>query len=185
MTLHRTLARVTRLRWRLRGATMWPAFFVVVVAGAVFLDRGTVASVLLAAAGALIVVAALAPLAGLALRRLRPDLPRAIATDYAGTTLLVLLLAAFIVSGLLHRAQARRDRRDLAASYAATSTYVHSQAREFLPGLDRMDAIKVEPGMYRTCVPAGRPLCLFVDVDQSPPGVTRDPERLPNSLWRR
>jgi hypothetical protein len=164
---------------------MWPAFFVVVVAGAVALDRGAVPSVLLSAAAALIVVAALAPLAGLALRRRRPDLPRAIATDYAGTVLLAALLAVFVVAGLLHRAQLRRDDRDLAASYAAASTYVHSQARDHLAGLEGMDAIKVEPGMYRACVPGDRVLCLFVNVEQSPPGVTRDHDTIPNALWRR
>jgi len=51
-----------------------------------------------------------------------------------------------------------------------------------------MNAVRVEVGMYRTCVPGEdpeRPLCLFVETDQSPPGVTRDPERIPNALWRR
>ena len=29
------------------------------------------------------------------------------------------------------------------------------------------------------------PLCLFINVDQSPAGVTKDPDQTPNALWRR
>ena len=74
----------TRLRWRLRGAMLWPAFVAAVVIEAVLLDRlpvagddgpGLFATVLLAGLGILVVVAVAAPLAGRWLRRRRPGLP--------------------------------------------------------------------------------------------------------------
>jgi hypothetical protein len=186
------------MSWRMRGATMWPAFIAATLAEGVLFDvrpftgdgpGGLVPALLLAVAFNLVVVAALAPLAGFALRRRRRDLPRAIATDITGTVLVGVLFAALLAGGLVHHGALAREDRDRAAAYAATSTYVHSQAREYLARLDAMDAVRVEPGMFRTCVPDGhdpmKPLCFFVNVDQSPPGVTRDHDRIPNALWRR
>ena len=43
--------------------------------------------------------------------------------------------------------------------------------------------VKLETDSYRVCV-AGReklPLCMFVNTDQSPAGVRRDPSREPNA----
>jgi hypothetical protein len=188
---------MTRLRWRLRGATMWPAFLLLTtVEGMVFQvlpfsgngPSGLVPALLLAAGLNLVVVAGLAPLAGMLLRRRRRDLPRAIAVDQCGTALLALLFASLVVAGLVNRSSVQRDERDLSASYAAASRYVHAQAPAYAGALPAMDAVRVEVGMYRACVPGEdplRPLCLFVNTDQSPPGVTRDPERIPNALWQR
>ncbi|HWI73270.1 MAG TPA: hypothetical protein VNT55_15040, partial [Baekduia sp.] len=62
-----------RLRWRMRGATLWPAFAVAVVADGVLLNElpisgdggpGLFAAVILAGFANLIVIAVLAPLAG-------------------------------------------------------------------------------------------------------------------------
>src|SRR4051812_11035160 len=106
-----TLARVdwTRLRWRMRGAWQWPAFIALTVAEAVLLDvlpvwgdgvGGFVPGLLLAGSLNLVVVALVAPLVGMALRRRRRDLPRTIASDYAGTVLLGLLFAGLVAGGL-------------------------------------------------------------------------------------
>ncbi len=189
---------LTRLRWRLDGATMWPVFVVATLVEGFTLNAlpisgtygpgGTVAALLLATALNLVIVAALAPLAGMLLRRRRRDLPRAVAVDYCGTVLLVLLFAWLLAAGLGNRSEIQRDERHRAASVVATSGYVHSQAREYLGRLESTSTLRVEAGMYRACVPGTdpeRPLCLFVNTDQSPPGVTRDPERVPNALWRR
>src|SRR4051812_50151614 len=85
-----------RLRWRLRGAMLWPAFMVAVVVEAVLLDRlpvsgddgpGLFAAVLLAGFANLLLVAVAPPLAGRWLRRRRPGVPPGIATDRAGAGL--------------------------------------------------------------------------------------------------
>src|SRR5213076_1553554 len=77
-------ASLTRLRWRLRGAWMWPAFVALTVADALLLHQLPIATdgvdvvpaLLLAGFLNLVVVAVAAPLAGRLLRRRRPDLPR-------------------------------------------------------------------------------------------------------------
>lgn len=176
---------------------MWPAFVLVTLAEGVAFEAlpfsgrgpgGLVPALLLAMAFNLVVVAGLAPLAAVLLRRRRPDLPRAIANDYCGTVLLALLFAGLLAAGTVNHSSVERDSRARAVSFTAASGYVHAQAHGFATGLDRASTIRVEAGMYRTCVPGtdpGRPLCLFVNTDQSPPGVTRDRERLPNHLWAR
>ena len=188
---------VTRLRWRLRGATMWPAFAAATFVEA-FLWRLLPAAgdgpdyflgaFLIAMALNLIVVAVVAPMAGMVWRRSRrPDLPRAIAIDQAGTVLLGVLLALTVVVGVLHHRGLARDDRERGAAYAAMSNYVHNQAPEVRGRLGRMDAVKVEDGVWRACVPmarAGRALCAYVNVAQSPPGVTRDGDQIPNAQWR-
>jgi hypothetical protein len=189
--------RWTRLRWRLRGAWQWPTFVALTLVEAVLLNElpvwgdgaeGFLPGLLLAGFLNLFVVAVLAPFAGRLLRRRRPDLPRPIASDYAGSGLLVALLMVLVVAGLLHRPALDEERSDRAAQAAAVAHYVASQAPEYEPGLRRLDTMQVDRDVYRSCVPGRDPkrwLCLFVDTDQSPPGVTRDPDRSPNSEYRR
>lgn len=188
---------MSRLRWRLRGATMWPAFAAATVVETVLWSALPPAgdgpdyllgAFLIAMALNLIVVAGLAPVLGVLRRLRRPDLPRAIATDQVGTVLLGVLLAATVVVGIVHRGALTADDRDRDAAYAATSTYVHNQEPAFASRLATMDAIEVEDGIWRSCVPSersGRSLCLFVNVEQAPAGVTRDRDQTPNALWRR
>jgi hypothetical protein len=177
-----------RLRWRMRGAWQWPAFGVLTLADAVLVARlpfhgdgpDWLGAVLLALFVNLLVVAVAAPFAGMLVRRWwRPDLPRMVARDYAGTALLVLVCAALVAGGLAHRAGLRAENADRAAALAATHAYVVEQAPRFRSAPDVM---RMEEDLYRVCV-HGRerlPLCLFVDTAQSPAGVTRDPSRVEN-----
>jgi hypothetical protein len=188
---------LTRLRWRLRGAWQWPSFVAATVAEGILLNElpisgngpgGIVPGLLLATALNLIVVAILAPLTGMLLRRRRRDLPRAIATDYCGTALLGVLLAVLVLAGIVHHSDVMQENRDRVATAAAVSTFVHSQEREYLDRLDAMTILKLETSFYRGCVPddePGRALCLFVNTDQTPAGVKRDPETLPNEAYGR
>ncbi len=189
---------MARLRWRLRGATMWPAFIAATLVETVLWHWLPAAgdgpdyllgAFLIAMALNLIAVAVVAPAVGFGWRHYRrPDLPRAIATDQAGTVLISVLLVATIAVGVVHRQALQADDRDRSAAYVATSTYVHNQDPAFAGRLASMDAIEVEHGVWRACVPSrrtGRALCLFVNVEQSPAGVTRDPDQTPNALWRR
>jgi hypothetical protein len=48
--------------------------------------------------------------------------------------------------------------------------------------------VQLAPEVYRACVPGNDPrrsLCLIVDTDQRPAGVTRDDSMEPNSVLRR
>jgi 4-amino-4-deoxy-L-arabinose transferase-like glycosyltransferase len=185
-----------RLRWRLRGAWMWPAFGVLTLVDGVLLvvlppyegaPPAVFPGVLLALFANLLAVAVVAPFAGLALRRRRPDLPRRIAIDYAGAWLLAAMAALLVVAGLAHRsgAAAEEDRRQAVAK--TVHDYVIASAPEYKAGLDHIDAIRQEPDHYRACVPGAderHSLCLFVRTDQRPPGVTRDTSQVPNSEYR-
>src|SRR3982074_3479070 len=99
----------SRLRWRIRGAWMWPTFVVppVPAGGRVHEPpvrgggMGLLPGVLVAGFSNLFTVAVLAPLIGRLLRRRRTDLPRLIATDYAGTVLLLAVPGALGTAGLL------------------------------------------------------------------------------------
>jgi len=181
-----------RLRWRLKGATMWPAFAGLTTLEAVLLHlrpvageaTGLVPAFLLCGFLNLAVVAVGAPLAGIVLRRRRPALPREIAADRGGTVLLVALAAVLTTAGLLHHGAVVQEERDIAAQFAAVRRYVATQApAAYRANIDRADTWKQGPGLYRTCVPGPDPrkhLCLIVRTAQHPAGVRLDPDQQPN-----
>jgi hypothetical protein len=184
----------TRLRWRLRGAKLWPTFVAVVAAEAVLLELlpvagddgpGLFAAVLLAGFPNLVLVAVGAPLAGRWLRSRRPAMPSVIASDRAGTALLVGGAALVLALGLGHHASVSAAHDDLAAQAASARRFVLNQApREYQHNVDHLSTWKQGPDLYRTCVEGPDPqraFCVFVNTDQSPPGVTRDPDQRPNA----
>jgi hypothetical protein len=187
--------RWRRLRWRLRGAWQWPAFVVLTVVDAVIIARlpfqgegaDAIGALLVAGFFNLLAVALLAPAFGWLLRRRRRDLPFLIARDYAGAVLLVGIFCAIVAGGLIHRSAVLEERADQRAVFAAVHDYVVETAPAFVVGLDTLDDLKLETDRYRACVlgPEKLPLCMIVNTDQRPAGVTRDPSREPNSLWRR
>ena len=188
----------TRLRWRLRGAMLWPAFVAAVVVQAVLLEAlpvsgddgpGLFAAVLLAGFLNLCLVAVAAPLAGRWLRRRRPGMPAVIATDRAGAVMLGAACGLVAVLGLLHHSTVRAAHDDLSAQAASARRFVLSQApREFQANADHLNTVKQGDDLYRTCVAGpdpARAFCVFVNTDQSPPGVTRDPDQRPNAAVAR
>jgi hypothetical protein len=187
--------RWRRLRWRLRGAWQWPTFIVLTAADAVIVSRlpfqgeGTdvMGAFLVAGFFNLLAVALLAPVFGMLLRRRRRDLPALIARDYAGAALLVAIFCAILAGGVIHRSAVIEERADQRAVFGAVHDYVVRTAPPFVVGLGALDTLKLETDRYRACVPGPEklPLCLIVNTDQAPAGVTRDPSREPNSIWRR
>jgi hypothetical protein len=110
-----------------------------------------------------------------------------IARDYAGAVLLVAITGGILAGGLIHRSAVLEERADQRAVTVAVGHYVARSAPRFIAGLGAIDNLRLETDHYRACVMGGErlPLCVFVNTDQSPAGVTRDPSREPNSLWRR
>ncbi|HEV3229065.1 MAG TPA: hypothetical protein VGY97_06295 [Solirubrobacteraceae bacterium] len=112
MLVDAELSRWRRLRWRLRGAWQWPTFAAFVVLDSVSLHflpvtgsgsrPSPAAALLLAGFLNLAAVGVLAPLAGRVLRRARPDLPRVVANDYAGTALVLAAGVLVLALGLTH-----------------------------------------------------------------------------------
>lgn len=188
---------ITRLRWRMRGAWLWPCFAVLTLVDGLLLRHlpvsgdgpgSVVGAVLIAGFLNLFVVAVLAPLAGRRLRRRRPDLPRFIADNYAGTTLVVAVTVLVAVGGVLHRPAVNAEREAQAAAVASTHRYVAQSADpQYRAGLAGIDMVRIDEDVYRSCVPGRDPkrwLCLFVRTEQRPAGVDVDPDRAPNSAYR-
>jgi hypothetical protein len=184
----------TRLRWRLRGATMWPAFGLAVVVDAVLLrvlpiagdtPPDPFAAVLLAVFFNLVAVAVGAPLAGRWLRRRRAGLPKVVADDRAGTALLAVVSAGLFALGLAHRPAMQAGEREFELQAQSARRFVLTQAPPAIRvHVDVMDTLKQGAGLYRTCVPGSRPrraFCVIVNTDQRPPGVTRDADQSPNA----
>ena len=182
-----------RLRWRLRGAWQWPAFMALTLVDAVLLvllppydgaPENLFPGVLLAGFANLLAVVVLAPVLGRALRRRRPDLPRFVASNYAGAAMVAGITVLLLAGGLAHRsaAQAEEGRRQTVA--AALHAYVVEQAPQYRDSLGAVDTIRIDTDYYRACIPgddARHWFCLFVTTDQHPPGITRDTEELSNS----
>jgi hypothetical protein len=187
---------VTRLRWRLRGAWMWPTFAALTVFDVLLLharpiagdDTSLLEGLLIAGFFNLVAVAVIAPMLGAVVRRRRRrDLPKTVAHDYAGTVLLPLVSLGLLIGGLAHDPAVRERRADFRAQAAAVRGYVMHRAPGYAQRLNAATTLRLEPDLYRTCVPGGgdRRLCLIVNTDQSPPGVSRDPSAEPNERLSR
>ena len=186
-----------RLRWRMRGAWQWPAFAVLTVVDGILLvelpfytggPENLAGGLLVAAFANILVVAVVAPLLGRWwLRRRRPDLPRMVASDYAGAGALGAVTALLVLGGIVHRPAVAAHERKIASVVAATRGYVLAQEPSYRGGIGSMDAIQLEDDLFRSCVPGADParaLCVFVRTGQSPAGVTRDTDETPNSAYR-
>jgi hypothetical protein len=157
-------ATVTRVRWRLRGAWLWPSFTVLVLAdGAlqrwrpVLSDHGSaVGGLLQGSILSLIGIAVLSPLLGWALRQVRKDMPKVVARDYAGAAICLLITGVLLGAGLIHHAVAVADQNALQDATATAEAYIGEHApQRFMPGLHSLSAYEVQPPeIYRVCARA-------------------------------
>lgn len=182
-----------RLRWRLRGAWLWPTFVVATLLEMVLLhvlpvqgdSTGWVGALLAAGCLNLLAVVVVGGVGGPVLRRRRPDLPKVVADDYAGTVALGLMAAAFVVAGLVHAPRIADREEAFAQQSRAVRAWIAANGNAFARAhISRANSILLDDDLYRTCVPARdpkRPLCLIVDTSASPPKVRRDRSREPNS----
>jgi hypothetical protein len=168
-------AWLARIRWRRRGAWLWPAFLAATLAdafvGHALPAEGETLNLIGAALSAcflnLIGVVVLSVPLGAALRRLRPDLPRVVARDYAGTLVVVSITTALLLAGLIHRPSVLEHRRSLADAIARAQAWIGDRAPpEFRRNVQFVSTFTIEPGkLYRTCVPSDdrrRTFCVVV-----------------------
>jgi hypothetical protein len=187
--------RWSRLRWRLRGAWLWPTFAALTVADALMIHArplqglvtGYVPAFLLAGVLNVAVVALAAPLGGRLLRLRRPDLPRVVAADYAGVVAVVGMSVVLGVGGLVHHRAVVREQHAVARALAVLRDEVGSRGSPAVRRhLGAADTIRVEAGrLYRSCIPTGDrrgPFCVLVHLDTDPPRVVPD-GRQPNAGW--
>jgi hypothetical protein len=189
----------SRLRWRLRGAWLAPLFVVLTIADGVLLTRlplagdGTdlVGGLLLAGFLNLVAVAAIAPFAGLALRRVRPDLPALVARDYAGAGLVVLVTAGLLAGGLIHHGTVVRNREAMQEALARGKAWIGANDEapaEFRRHVELADVVPiVEGSVYRVCVnriaDADRAWCAVVPTDPPFPQGIRYGGAEPNARF--
>jgi hypothetical protein len=164
-----------RLRWRRRGAWLWPTFVVTVALDGVIVhelpmlgDRQSVYGGLLAG----LILNVLAVLfcsrpGGMLLRRLRPDLPDGVARNYAGTAAVLAVSAAILGIGLLHRSTILDRQRMLDDVVARAEAYIGDRApAAFRVNAAHTNTFTIQAGsVYRTCVPSSngrRTYCVIV-----------------------
>jgi hypothetical protein len=159
---HMDGARWARLRWRLRGAWLWPAFALLMVIDAVVGhelppqgDSQSWASAWLVAVLAMLIgVVVLSGAVGLVIRRLRTDMPRVVARDYAGTAVIVIVSAALLGAGLAHRPAINADRAALQEAVARAQAWIGDRAPPaFRSEIRDTNTYVIQAGsVYRTCV---------------------------------
>jgi hypothetical protein len=153
-----------RMRWRRRGAWMWPAFAAAFVIdgliGHWLPPSGETQTVLGAALIGLFLnligVAVLTVPLGAALRRARPDFPRVVARDYAGTIVVVAITGALLIAGLAHRPSVIAHRAARSDAIKRAQAWIGARAPdEFRRNVAFVSTYAIEPGrIYRVCVPS-------------------------------
>jgi hypothetical protein len=173
-------AWLARLRWRRRGAWMWPAFAALTIADAVVGHelppagdgQSVAAAALLGCALNLIGVVVLSWPVSLLIRRARSDLPAVVARDYGGTLVLVAVTGALLAIGLAHRSSVLADREALRQATVRAEAWIGDRApAEFRRETGSISVFTIETGrIYRACVRSmsgTRTYCVVVN-DQVP-----------------
>jgi hypothetical protein len=166
---------LVRLRWRLTGAWLWPSFVVLTLADAAIvhdlplsgdtesLVGGWLLGVVLSLAG----IACLGGLFGRLVRRLRPDMPRLVARNYAGALITLAITLALLGGGILHHGTIVADRAALDDAVARATAYIGDHAPvAFQKNLDRVVTYEIQPPIiYRSCVAnsSNRQYCVVVN----------------------
>lgn len=183
------------MRWRLRGAWLWPTFVVATLAETLLLHlqpvqgeaTGWVGGSIAVGCLNLIGVALVGGLGGRALRRRRPDMPRVVADNYAGTAVLACVAAGLLVAGLVHRPELAHRRAAFGEQSHAVYEWIAINGDAYTRAhVGLADSVPIDEDLFRTCVPGRdlkRPLCLIVDTSRSPTLVRRDRSREPNALF--
>lgn len=182
-----------RLRWRLRGARLWPAFAFLTLFDGVLMHHnpiagdstGVIGGILLAGFFNLVAVVAVAPLIS---RRLRGSRPREIADDRAGTVAIVGVTVVLAAIGLAHAGAVGDANRAMEQQLAAARRYFDARApAQYRRNRAQIDTWKQSDNLFRTCIPgpdAEHALCVFVTTDTHPPGVRLDTNHVPNPPGR-
>jgi len=166
---------LVRLRWRHRGAWLWPAFVTTILADAIIGHALPPAGEGQSLAGAAIVglvlnligVLLLSRPLGALLRRVRPDLPSVVARNYAGTGVVLAVTFALLMAGLAHHATVVANQNALRDAVERAQAWIGDRAPpEFRRNVTRLDTYVIEAGsVYRTCVPSdigSRSYCVIV-----------------------
>jgi hypothetical protein len=191
-----------RLRWRLRGATMWPAFVVLTLLDGVVLHLlppvrtgvDLIPGILIATFANLFLVGAAAPFLAGRMRARRPGPPapeqaaREVLVDRFGTALLAAGTLGVLAAGLATRPLVVSETEDTDANARAIREYVLAHGdQELRRNLDTANTVRLSEDYFRTCIARDdrrHNFCVFVDTSKRPVGITRDSSAEPNSAFK-
>ena len=190
----------TRMRWRLRGAWMWPTFVAATLLDAILLHRlspvregiDPIPALLIATFSNLILIGAVAPWLARRIWKHRPAAePGApakaqleVLSDRMGTALLVAGVFGALAAGLANRPVivVETDQRERGAKLLEDFVEAHGSA-ELRRNLEASDTRRYADGYYRSCIPHDDRRhwsCYFIDARKKPATLIEDPSQLPN-----
>lgn len=190
-----------RMRWRLRGAWMWPTFVVITLLDGVLLHELTpvrdlplalIPAIVIATFANLVLVGAVGPWLARRMWNRRPAAdPRApakaqleVLSDRIGTGLLVAGVFGVLAAGLAARPTvvAETEERQRAAEELLRFVQAHG-SEELQRNLEASDTRRLGDAYYRSCIPNDERdgwTCFFVDATGRDTKVIRDPSAIPN-----
>jgi hypothetical protein len=190
----------TRMRWRLRGAWMWPSFLVLTLVDGFLLHHlspvregiDLIPAILLATFGNIILIGAVGPWLARRTWKRRPAAdpgapPKAqleVLSDRIGTGLLVAGVFGIIAAGLANRPTivVETNQRERAAKLLEDYVDAHGDD-ELRRNLEASDTRRYADGYYRSCIPHDdreRATCFFIDVRQKRSKFVLDRSQIPN-----
>jgi hypothetical protein len=189
-------ARLQRLRWRRRGAWLWPTFIALTVIDAVIGhlrpaagDGESLAAAAIAGLALnLLVVLFLSRPLGILLRCVRPDLPSVVARNYAGTSVVIAVTVSLAAAGLVHHATITADQAAMRDATVRAQAWIGDRAPpEFRRNVQLSNTFAIQPGsVYRTCVPGqrtARSYCVIVRTQLPFPRSVRFDGYEPNAVF--
>jgi hypothetical protein len=194
-----------RIRWRLRGAWMWPTFVAITLLDGLIMWRlppvgegvDLIPAILISTFGNLILVGAVAPWLARRTWKRRPAAepgapPRAqleVLTDRIGTGLLVATVVGVVAVGLAARPTVVSETEETERNAKAFRAFVLAHGdRELIRNLETANTIELGDALFRTCVARDdrqRYFCTLIDASRDPAKVDVDPSAEPNSAYRR
>ncbi len=167
---------LTRLRWRMRGAWLWPTFLVLMALDALaghalppVGDSQSLASAWLVGLWAMLIgIVALSGGAAVLIRRRRPDMPKVVARNYGGTLVIVAVSCVLLAAGLIHHPSVLSDRHALGGAASRSRSWIATHApAAFRHDLQTVSVYTIQPGsVYRSCVfdLSGSAYCVVVNL---------------------
>ncbi len=194
----------TRIRWRLRGAWMWPSFVVITLVDGLILHLlppvrtgvDLIPGILLATFGNLVLVGLVAPWLARRLWNNRtaaapgapPRAQREVLVDRVGTALLLASVVGVLAAGLAARPLVVSETEDTERNAEAFRSFVLSQGSpELERNLETANTIRLGEDYFRTCIARDdreRYFCAFVDTSENPPAVRHDGSAEANSAYK-